>query len=77
MANARLAGTGLAKVDSLPDQNLRPAGFMKADGTSGETAIEGKVATEPAGPNLFAGRNVTGMQHTRRLYGRSTYVRKS
>src|SRR6202023_2891477 len=32
VADARLAGTGLAKVDFLPDQNFGPTGFVKADG---------------------------------------------
>jgi hypothetical protein len=32
MADARLAGPGLADLDLFPDQNFGTAGFVKADG---------------------------------------------
>ena len=32
MPDARFARTGLAQLDFLPDQNFRPAGFVKANG---------------------------------------------
>ena len=32
VANASLAGAGLADIDLFPDQNVRPAGFVKANG---------------------------------------------
>ena len=48
MADAGLAGAGLAEIDLLPDQNFGAAGFVKADGmrhgfTPCETTI-GEIA---------------------------------